>query len=108
MVNPFNRFKEKRRALAGLKEQMLLQKMAEQQAKPNNERAVERILETRRQEGIRKQLLELQKQEQRQMFSGQNILNGNNAFQGRATLLNEQKSLLKGSSILKSPNLFGR
>jgi len=94
VFNPFRRAGEQRSQVNDIKNQIRSQRMAEQQLLSNVERNVIRIREEKRQEGMRKQLLNLQGQEQRNVLGRQNILDRSNVF-------NKPTNILRGNNILQ-------
>lgn len=94
------RFKE-------LETEMKMRKMLEERQKNSNERELERFIEEERQKSIKQNLEEFRKKQQEEFLHGNNILDTPNIFKGKATMMDNGKSILdNGHSILKQKNIF--
>jgi len=108
VFNPFRRAGQQRQAVSEIKNQMLAQRMAEQQMLTNNERNLIRIREERRQELIRQQLLSAQGSDQRQIFGRETILSGKNIFRNQGSILHGNNILQDRRSLLRDDSVFFR
>ena len=81
---------------------MKIQKRLEERQKSSNERELEDYLKRQREARIKSQLDKIHDKQNKESWSGDNFMIG-----GKATILNEDKSVLKsGKSIMKEKNIF--
>ena len=101
MIRKFNEKKQvKSEKFKEMQEDYRLQKMLMERQKSANERELERHMNDKREEDIKTQLDIIRKQKNKESWKGNN-------FNGKMTMLKEDKAILKEKNIFKNnDNMF--